>query len=226
MSRTAGEELVLVGAGGFGRETAELVRAINEAGRSPRWALAGFLDENPALHGVSISGLPVLGGLERLAELPGARLAVCTGHPGNFRSKRQIVERLALEPERYATLIHPAAVVPTSCRVGEGTVLLAGVVATTDVLIGSHVGAMPHAVFTHDDRLDDFVTVGAGVRLAGGVHVETGAYLGAGCLVREHLTVGAWALVGMGAVVTRDVPGGEVWAGVPARSLTAVGAAL
>jgi acetyltransferase-like isoleucine patch superfamily enzyme len=44
--------------------------------------------------------------------------------------------------------------------------------------------------------------------------------------VREHLTVGAWALVGMGAVVTRDVPGGEVWAGVPARSLTAVGAAL
>jgi acetyltransferase-like isoleucine patch superfamily enzyme len=49
------------------------------------------------------------------------------------------------------------------------------------------------------------------------VHVSEGAYLGSGCLIRENLTIGPWALVGMGAVVTRDVPGGEVWAGMPAR---------
>jgi sugar O-acyltransferase (sialic acid O-acetyltransferase NeuD family) len=215
-----GEGLVLVGAGGFGRETAELVRAINAAERSPRWSLLGFLDDDPALRGTAVSGVPVLGGLEQLADLPGVRVVVCTGHPGNFKSKRRIVERLGIERERYATLIHPAAVVPASCSVGEGTVLLAGAVATTDVRIGSHVGVMPHAVFTHDDRLEDFVTVGAGVCLAGEVHVGTGAYLGAGCLVRERCTIGEWALVGMGAVVTGDVPEGEVWAGVPARCLS------
>jgi acetyltransferase-like isoleucine patch superfamily enzyme len=64
--------------------------------------------------------------------------------------------------------------------------------------------------------------VGSGARLAGGVTVGTGAYLGAGCLVREGCTIGPWALVGMGAAVTRDIPAGQVWVGVPARYLRTV----
>jgi sugar O-acyltransferase (sialic acid O-acetyltransferase NeuD family) len=215
---------VLVGSGGFGRETAELVRTINAAEPAPRWALLGFLDDDPALEGATVSGTSVLGGTERLRELPDAKVVVCTGSPADFGSKRRIVERLGIEPERYATLVHPSVALPPSCAVGPGSVLLAGVVATTDVRIGSHVGAMPNAVFTHDDRLDDYVTVAAGVCLAGNVHVCSGAYLGAGCLVRENLTIGASALVGMGAVVTEDVPAEEVWAGVPARHLSDVGA--
>lgn len=217
------EPLILVGPGGFGRETAEAVRAINADAvardGAPVWELLGFLDDDRSRWGTEISGTPVLGGLDALADAPRARVVVCTGHPANYASKRRIVGRLGLPPDRYATLVHPAAVVPASCRLGEGTVVLAGVVATADVHVGAHVGIMPQAVLTHDDRLDDFVTVGAGVRLAGTVRVEEGAYLGAGCLVRENRRIGAWALVGMGAVVTADVPGGEVWAGVPARRI-------
>jgi sugar O-acyltransferase (sialic acid O-acetyltransferase NeuD family) len=215
------EPLVLIGPGGFGRETAEVVRAINAAheasGGSPRWDLLGFLDDDPARWGTTVSGVRVLGGMDALAAQSDARVVVCTGHPGNFGSKARIVERLGLDRERYATLIHPTAVIPPSARLGEGSVVFAGVVATTDVQIGAHAGIMPLAVFTHDDVLEDFVTVGAGVRLAGTVRIEAGAYLGAGCLIRENRTVGPGALIGMGAVVTEDVPGGEVWAGVPAR---------
>jgi sugar O-acyltransferase (sialic acid O-acetyltransferase NeuD family) len=209
------EPLILIGPGGFGRETAEVVRAINAA--APRWDLLGFLDDDAARWGTSVSGVPVLGGLDALTEHPDARVVVCTGHPGDFGSKKRIVERLGLAPERYATLVHPATAIAPSCRLGEGTVVLAGVVATTDVHVGAHVGLMPQVVLTHDDRLDDFVIAGAGVLVAGTVHVQEGAYLGSGCLIRENRTIGPWALVGMGAVVTRDVPGGEVWAGVPAE---------
>jgi sugar O-acyltransferase (sialic acid O-acetyltransferase NeuD family) len=216
------EPLVLVGSGGFGRETAELVRDVNAA-HPGRWDLLGFLDDDAERWGTSVSGTTVLGGIDTLAELGEPRVVVCTGHPGDFTSKKRIVRRLDLPPERFATLVHPSATLAASCRLGEGTVVLAAVVATTDVEVGAHAGIMPQTVFTHDDRLDDFVTVGAGVRLAGAVHVEEGAYLGSGCLIREQRTIGAWALVGMGAVVTRDVPGGEVWAGSPARFVRPVG---
>ena len=216
------EPLVLVGSGGFGRETAELVRAINAFADRPPWDLLGFLDDDSSLWGSEVSGTRVLGGLDELTGNPGARVTVCTGHPGNFRSRKAIVERLGIEPDRYATIVHPTASIGSRCSLGPGTTVLTGVVATTDVSVGAHVAVMPQAVFTHDDTLGDYVTVGAGVRVAGTVHVSEGAYLGSGCLIRENRTIGPWALVGMGAVVTRDVPGGEVWAGNPARYVRAV----
>lgn len=214
------EALVVIGSGGFGRETAEVVRAVNAA--SPTWDLLGFLDDDQALHGTEIDGVPVLGPIDEAQLFGGARFVVCTGHPGNYFSRKRIVERLGLPAARYATIVHPTAALPTSTVLGVGSVLLANVVATTGVQIGSHVAVMPGVVFTHDDIVEDYTTFGAGVRLAGRVHVEEGAYVGSGALVREDRTIGAWALVGMGAVITRDVPVAEVWAGVPARFLRAV----
>jgi sugar O-acyltransferase (sialic acid O-acetyltransferase NeuD family) len=216
----SGRPLLIVGAGGFGRETAEAVRAAEE--ERPRWDLLGFLDDDPALQGREVGGVPVVGPLSAVDRFADALLVVSVGHPGNYFARRRIVRRLALDPSRYATIVHPTAVVPPSAELGPGTVLLATVVATTGVQIGAHVVVMPGVVLTHDDRVADYATLGAGVRLAGGVRVREGAYVGAGALVREDLTVGAWALVGMGAVVTHDVPAGEVWAGVPARFLRRV----
>ncbi|HKE98095.1 MAG TPA: acetyltransferase [Actinomycetes bacterium] len=213
-------ELVLVGAGGFARETAEAVRAVNA--RAPTWELLGFVDDDPRLGGTRVDGLPVLGPLTELRQLPHAQVVVCTGHPGNYFSRKLLVGRLALAPERFATVVHPTSVLPPAVRVGGGSVLLAGVVATTAVSIGAHVAVMPGVVLTHDDVVEDYATLAAGVRLAGGVRVGQGAYVGAGVLVRERRTVGAWSLVGMGAVVLDDVPPAEVRAGVPARRLRSV----
>ena len=210
--------LVLIGSGGFGRETAEVVRAVNAVSRT--WDLLGFLDDDPALHGTEIDGIPVLGPIDQArTRFEAAALIVCTGHPGNYVSRKQIVDRLDVPAMRYATLVHPTAVLPTTLELGVGSVLQAQVVATTAVRIGAHVAVMPDVVFTHDDVVEDFVTFGAGVRLAGRVRVEEGAYVGSGALVRENRRIGAWSLVGMGAVVTTDVPASEVWAGVPARFL-------
>lgn len=214
-----GEPLVLIGSGGFGRETVQVVHAINAALASSRWHLIGFLDDDRGRHGTSVGGVPVLGPAERIRDLPGTSAVICVVSPRDFDAKRRIVERLELEPERYATLAHPRASLPPSCFVAEGTVMLAGVTATTDVEIGAHVAVMPNVVLTHDTSIGDHATLGAGAYVGGGVRIEAGAYLGAGSLIREHVTIGAGALIGMGAVVTRDVPAGEVWAGVPANRL-------
>ncbi|HET7486286.1 MAG TPA: acetyltransferase [Acidimicrobiales bacterium] len=209
--------LILVGAGGFARETAEAVRALNVV--RPTFDLLGFVDDAPALAGQVVDGLPVLGPVATVGERADARVVVCTGSPGDYTTRRRLVERLDLAAERYATVVHPAAVVPRSATLGHGTVVLAGTVLTTSVQVGAHVAVMPLVVLTHDDVVGDFATFGAGAGLAGGVTVGEGAYVGAGALVREHRTIGAWSLLGMGAVLTSDMPAGEVWAGVPASRL-------
>ena len=211
--------LLLVGAGGFARETLELVRAINRV--SPDWELRGLLDDDPGRHGSEIYGIPVLGPSEAVHEHDDALVAACVASPSDPLRRLGLVGRLSLPAERYATLIHPTAVIPESAMIGPGSVVHATTVLTADVRLGSHVAVMPAVVLTHDDVIGDGATFGAGVRLAGGVTVEPGAYLGSGALIREGLTVGAGAVVGMGAVVTSSVPAHEVWAGIPARPLRA-----
>jgi sugar O-acyltransferase (sialic acid O-acetyltransferase NeuD family) len=216
----ATQPLLVVGAGGFGRETLEAVRACNLV--RPTWDVVGFLDDDPALQQHDVDGVPVVGRVDDLARHPSAAAVVTIGNPSDFTWRRRIVDRLGLASGRWATVVHPSASIPASASVGPGTVVLAGVVATTGVQIGAHVAVMPSVVLTHDDVIGDFATIGSGARLAGDVTVGEGAYIGAGALIREHCRIGDWALVGMGAGVTGDVPSGEVWAGLPARRLRRV----
>jgi sugar O-acyltransferase (sialic acid O-acetyltransferase NeuD family) len=215
--RDDGGDLVLVGSGGFGRETAEAVRASMAAGVP--WHLLGFVDDDPARAGQVIDGTPVIGGRDELRRLPDARVAICTGRPDDYVSRPRIVAELGLEAERYATIVHPAATVSSSSSVGPGSVLLANTVLTAAVRVGAHVAVMPHVTLTHDDVIGDFATLASRSVLGGGARISRGAYIGAGAVVGQGLVVGELALVGMGAVVTRNVPAREVWAGVPARRM-------
>lgn len=205
--------LVIVGAGGFARETAQ---AAADAGE---FKVLGHLDDNPALHGTEVDGVPVLGGCDLVHELPDARVVICVGNPGDYAARARLVRRLALPADRYATVVHPTASVSKSSTVGPGSVLLAHCALTAAVQVGAHVAVMPQVVLTHDDVVEDCATLASGVRLGGGARLERGAYVGSGALVREGTVVGAWSLIGMGSTVLGDVPPGEVWVGSPARRL-------
>ena len=204
--------LLIVGAGGFGRETASLVAALDT------FELIGFLDDDEAILGTEVSGVPVVGTIDSASGSDSA-LVVTTGSPLNFSSRRSIVNRLDLDDERYATLVHPSAVVGRGCTIGHGTVIHAGCVLTADVSIGRHVAVMPHVVLTHDNQIGDYVTFGAGALVAGRVAIADGVYVGSGARLREDLSIGEGALLGMGSVVLNDVPPNTTWAGVPARLL-------
>ena len=215
---TAPRPVVLVGAGGLGREALAALRADGDRSAAE---VRGFVDDRAESWGTSVDGVPVLGPLALLADgsLAGCDAVICTGRPGNTHSRTVIDGVLRAAGVAFATVVHPTASLAAGTTVGAGSILLAQVVTTAPISIGRHVVVMPQVVFTHDDVIGDVTTFGAGVRLAGGVVVEDGAYVGSGALVREHVRIGAGALIGMGAVVTRDVPAHEVWVGNPARHL-------
>ena len=198
-------------ASGLALETAESARAAG-------LAVAGCVDDDESLWGTRLRGwLPVLGGLDSLASQGDSPVVVCAGK-GAVRER--IVRRLAaagVGPERYTTVVHPSVEVPQSCTVGPGSIVLAGCVLTAQAALGAHVVLMPHVTVTHDDVVEDFATLCAGVTLGGHVRVGRAAYLGMSSSVRERVVVGEESVLGMGGVLVRDLPAGETWTGVPAR---------
>jgi len=204
--------LLLVAASGLAREVLSVCEATGRA-------VVGVLDDNPAKAGSSFGTTTVLGSLERVRDHADAKLLVCAGKGSG---RRDLVARLAalgIDDRRYATVVDPSVRIPGSCSVGVGTILLGGVVLTADVRVGRHVVCMPHVTLTHDDDLADYVTLTAGVSLGGGVVVGEAAYIGMNASVRELRTVGAGAVLGMGAALVTDQPPGTVFAGVPARAI-------
>jgi sugar O-acyltransferase (sialic acid O-acetyltransferase NeuD family) len=204
--------LLIVGSGGFGRETAQAARDGGFDGQ-----ILGFLDDDPAVLGTEVGGLPVLGPIDAAHDHPAAQFVVATGRPDNYTSRPAIVARLGLPMERFARVVHPRASLASDTRLGPGSVVLAGVVATTNVTVGAHVAVMPNVVLTHDVAVGDFATIASGVALAGGTRVDRGAYIGAASQVRQGLTIGEWAMTGMGSLVLSDVPARRLWFGAPAR---------
>lgn len=203
--------LLLVAASGLAREVVAAVRSGTTA------CLVAVLDDDEQLWGSDLDGVRVAGGLEDVKRYDTASVVVCAGR-GAVR--RRLVERLAglgMTDDRYATVVHPSVEVPRGCAVGTGSILLAGTVLTADVTVGRHVVAMPHVTLTHDDVVEDYATLCAGVSLGGNVTIGEAAYVGMNASVRENLVVGADAVLGMGSVLLRQQPAGETWLGVPAR---------
>lgn len=210
----SGGDLLLVAASGLAREVLRVVRAHG------LFDVIGILDDSVELHGTVVDGVPVLGGVEDVSSRPDAALLVCAGRGS---AREAVVQRLAdvgVDGRRFATVIHPGVEVPAGSRVGSGSILLAGVVLTTSVAVGDHVVVMPNATLTHDDTVEDFGTLCAGVSLGGSVTIGRGAYVGMNASVRERARVGAGSTLGMGAALLTDLPPGETWVGVPARKVS------
>ena len=212
-------ELLLIGASGLAREVLACVR------ENGQFDVVGILDDDESRMGSTLDGAPILGPASHALRYPEARVVACIGVG---KGRERVVARLAglgFPSYRFATVVEPSVRVPSCCDIGPGSILLGNVTLTTGITVGSHVVMMPGVTVTHDDVVEDFATLAAGVTLGGGVRIGRAAYLGMNASVRERITVGAGARVGMGAAVLVDVPDGETWAGVPARVLEPAAAA-
>lgn len=203
--------IAICGAGGFGREVAPLALAQADAGLTdPVVFVRGPGDPE------AVAGLPCL----PLSELPeDYRLVVAVGD-GALR--RRLVEEAA--GRTFVSLIADTARLRGRSRIGEGAILCDGAVITDGATIGRHFQANLHAYVAHDCTVGDFVTLAPRASVNGNVVLEDDVYVGTGAVLKQGtpdrpLVVGRGAVIGMGAVVTRDVAPGETVVGNPARPL-------
>lgn len=210
--------LVIVGAGGFGRETLDVVEAVNRAAAHPVFDIQGILDDDPSevnLERLRSRRAPFLGPVDGL--LRSGRPMMYLIGIGAPSARQRVDERFRAAGWSAATAIHPTATIGSAVAIGEGGVICAGVQVSTNVLLGRHVHLNANATIGHDTRIDDFASINPAATVSGDVRIGRGVLVGAASVVIQGLAVGAGATVGAAACVTRDVAAESVVKGVPAR---------
>jgi sugar O-acyltransferase (sialic acid O-acetyltransferase NeuD family) len=201
--------LLIWGAGGHGKVAADIAMAMD------CYRQIVFLDDDCALQGSMVMGLPVIGGsgeLVAIEALDEAFIAIGNNHQRAEASRR--AKALGL---RLAILEHRSALVSRFACVGEGTVIMPRVVVNAGTRIGANCILNTGAIVEHDCVIEDYAHLSPAVTIGGNVCVGEGAHLGIGAIVLPGVQIGCRTVVGAGGVVRCDLPMDVVAVGVPAR---------
>lgn len=203
---------LIIVAGGSGQHAAVVYEAAILSGTSVR-GFASIGEGVPA----PLFDCPWLG---RVDDIGGSEVAQGTGFIvacGSNALRRQQSEALLAQGARLESIFHPAAIVSPSASIGAGSAVLAGAIIGPRAVLGRGVIVNHAASVDHDCEVGDFGNISPGARLAGCVCTERGVFVGLNAAVLPGRRLGENAVVGAGAVVTRDVASGQTVVGVPAR---------
>ena len=207
------KDLIIVGTGGVGRETAQIVEEINKVKKE--WNILGFIDDNKDLIGKLINGYRVIGNRIYLNYFEREVYVVIA--IANYSVKKELVKFLTNKNIKYATIIHPSVKINETVKIGEGSIVYPGVIMTVNIDVGNHVIISPKCGIGHDTIIEDYVTLLWNVNVSGSERIRQGATLGSGCTIIQGLEIGKNSFVGAGAVVIRDVEENKTAVGVPSR---------
>lgn len=206
------KDIVIIGAGGFGREVKWLIDEINEVSR--QWNFLGFIDDN-LNKGTIVNDSIVIGNLAWLQK-QNLNVVCAIGDPN---VKKRVLGQLTNSENKYPVLIHPDVRMSKLIDIGEGTIICSGCILTVNINIGKHVIINLDSTVGHDATIGDFSTILPSVNISGHVNIEELVSVGTGAKIIQELRIGRNTIIGAGAIVTKDIPQNVVAVGMPAKPI-------
>lgn len=210
------KDLLIIGAGGMGRDVTWLVERINADGGD--WNILGFIDDNPEIRGKELVGYKVIGGINDICLYSDAYVVCSIADTG---TRKEITEKIRKEfpNQKFATLIDPTVEKSNYVSIGDGTIVCMHTIITMNVKIGSHVLITSGCTIGHDTVVGDYVTFYPNATVSGFTTVGEGAELGTGMQAIQCRTIGKNSVIGAGSVVVRDIPDNCTAVGNPAKPI-------
>lgn len=215
------KNIVIVGAGGFGREVQWLIERINEKQDieygEPLWNIIGYIDDGVEA-GTEVNGHMVLGGCDYLIK-QNAPLAVACAI-GTSKTRKKVIDKIRYNQHlSFPNLIDPSVQMSDRIEFGEGNLVCAGNILTVDIKIEDFCIINLDCTVGHDAVLLSFVTVYPSVNISGCVNVGECAELGTGTQIIQGKCIGTGTIVGAGSVVVRDLPAECTAVGAPCKPI-------
>ena len=211
------KKIAVFGAGGFGREVQMLIEHINK--NYSQWEFIGFYDDDSAKSSRRINGFPVLGDTAALNSIT-EEIAVVYAI-GSPQVKKDLVAKITNPLVKFPVLIHPDAVLGSFefLEIGEGTVVCAGSIITTNIKIGKHVTINLACTVGHDAVIGDYCSFMPTVNVSGEVVVHDGVFVGTGAKIINQMEIGENSIIGAGALVAKNIPSNCTAVGIPAKPI-------
>ena len=198
------KELIIIGASGHGKVVADIAKKNG-------YSLISFLDDNTAV--TECDGYKVVGKTSDFVNY-GCDMFVAIG---NSQTRKKIQSQLEKENKNIVSLVHPAAVIADTVKIGCGTVVMAGAVINSASTIGKGCIINTCASVDHDNNIGEFVHISVGAHLAGTVTVDNNTWLGIGAVVSNNINICSDCIIGAGAVVVKNIEEKGTYIGVPAK---------
>ncbi len=208
------KDIIIIGAGGFGKEVAQLIEEINMDKKT--WNLLGFIDETVEKQRLVINNTTVLGNFDWFEKNTKNKLwTVCA--LVNPKDKYNLIKKASPYNINFATLIHPDAKTNKFSKLGFGSIICSNSFISVNTKIGNHVSINPGCGIGHDTVIEDYASLYWNVTLSGNVCIHEGCEIGSKAMIIPKRTIGKWSVIGAGAVVIKDMPDNCTAVGVPAK---------
>lgn len=208
------EKIAIIGSGGFAREILTLIDDINQ--RQPTFEVVGFVDKDTSK---TIHGYPVIGDDDFVNQVKEPlSVVIAVGEP---HLKKKIRNKYTNPLVKFPSLIHPSVLIGSkdTVSVGEGCIICAGCILTTDIKIRDFVTLNLMCTVGHDTEIYNYCSFMPSVNISGEVKVNEGVYVGTGAKIINQLEIGNNTIIGAGAVVAKSLPADCTAVGVPAKPI-------
>jgi sugar O-acyltransferase (sialic acid O-acetyltransferase NeuD family) len=208
------KQLIIVGAGGFGREVYSWLTQHPE--NNNKWTIKGFIDDNAeALLNLEYS-VGIIGKITGYIPKENELLVLGIGVP---KTKERIVKYLKERKAQFYTLIHPTSILGTNVKIGEGAIICPYSLLTNDINVGDFVTINANSTVGHDVSINDFTTLSGHCDVTGHCKVGKGVFMGSHATVTPKTVVEDYAFIGAGSVGIRKVKANTTILGVPGKKI-------